>query len=119
MVHQSARKPLFWEAGAYGKKRIIYTEAEEAEASMEETPIENYEVTPPPTIPHKMRNKIVLLKRNKTPKNYLSPVPLTHLTLPPKREGENSEDDYTQKKNNKQTQQDPQQAENDKKSTDI
>ncbi len=26
----------------------IYTEAEEAEASMEETPIENYEVTPPP-----------------------------------------------------------------------
>ncbi|EJC60372.1 hypothetical protein HPHPM9_0744, partial [Helicobacter pylori Hp M9] len=26
----------------------IYTEAEEAEASMEKTPIENYEVTPPP-----------------------------------------------------------------------
>ncbi|WP_231223105.1 glycosyltransferase family 25 protein [Helicobacter pylori] len=26
----------------------IYTEAEEAEASMEETPIENHEVTPPP-----------------------------------------------------------------------
>ncbi len=26
----------------------IYTEAEEAEASIEETPIENYEVTPPP-----------------------------------------------------------------------
>ncbi|MUU40187.1 lipopolysaccharide biosynthesis protein, partial [Helicobacter pylori] len=27
---------------------------------------------PPPPIPHKMRNKILLLKRNKTPKNYLS-----------------------------------------------
>ncbi|WRD29408.1 glycosyltransferase family 25 protein [Helicobacter pylori] len=51
----------------------IYTEAEEAEASIEETPIENYEVTPPPPpIPHKIRNKIVLLKRNKTLKNYLS-----------------------------------------------
>ncbi|WRG42018.1 glycosyltransferase family 25 protein [Helicobacter pylori] len=59
----------------------IYTETEEAEApienhaeveaSMEKTPIENYEVTPP-TIPHKIHNKIVLLKRNKTPKNYLS-----------------------------------------------
>ncbi|WJI94896.1 glycosyltransferase family 25 protein [Helicobacter pylori] len=51
----------------------IYTEAEEAEASIEKTPIENHEVTPPPPpIPHKMRNKIVLLKRNKTLKNYLS-----------------------------------------------
>ncbi|WQV95557.1 glycosyltransferase family 25 protein [Helicobacter pylori] len=29
----------------------IYTEAEEAEASMEKTPIENYEVTPPPPNP--------------------------------------------------------------------
>ncbi len=37
-----------------------------------ETPIENHEVTPPPPIPHKMRNKIVLLKHNKTLKNYLS-----------------------------------------------
>ncbi len=42
----------------------IYTEAE--------VPIENHEVTPPPPIPHKMCNKIVLLKRNKTLKNYLS-----------------------------------------------
>ncbi|MFP6261544.1 glycosyltransferase family 25 protein [Helicobacter pylori] len=42
----------------------IYTEAEAPE-----TPTENHEVTPPPPIPHKMRNKIVLLKRNK--KNYL------------------------------------------------
>ncbi|RVZ84862.1 glycosyltransferase family 25 protein [Helicobacter pylori] len=50
----------------------IYTEAEEAEASIEKTPIENHEVTPPPPIPHKIRNKIVLLKHNKTPKNYLS-----------------------------------------------
>ncbi|MCQ2652592.1 glycosyltransferase family 25 protein [Helicobacter pylori] len=60
----------------------IYTETEEAEApienhaeveaSMEKTPIENYEVTPPPPIPHKIRNKILLLKRNKTLKNYLS-----------------------------------------------
>ncbi|WP_120839184.1 glycosyltransferase family 25 protein [Helicobacter pylori] len=56
----------------------IYTETEEAEApienhaeaeaSMEKTPIENHEVTPPP-IPHKIRNKTLLLKRNK--KNYL------------------------------------------------
>ncbi|MFP6276292.1 glycosyltransferase family 25 protein [Helicobacter pylori] len=61
----------------------IYTETEEAETPIEnhaevgvpieKTPIENYEVTPPPPpIPHKMRNKIVLLKRNKTLKNYLS-----------------------------------------------
>ncbi|GAA7421835.1 hypothetical protein MM0352_12860 [Helicobacter pylori] len=45
----------------------IYTEAEAPE-----TPIENHEVTPPPPIPHKIRNKILLLKRNKTPKNYLN-----------------------------------------------
>ncbi len=45
----------------------IYTETEEAEA-----PIENHEVTPPPPIPHKMRNKTLLLKRNKTLKDYLS-----------------------------------------------
>ncbi|NHB41614.1 glycosyltransferase family 25 protein, partial [Helicobacter pylori] len=50
----------------------IYTENEETEASIEETPIENHEVTPPPPIPHKIRNKILLLKRNKTLKNYLS-----------------------------------------------
>ncbi|MFP6336434.1 glycosyltransferase family 25 protein [Helicobacter pylori] len=50
----------------------IYTENEETEASIEETPIKNYEVTPPPPIPHKMRNKTLLLKRNKTLKNYLS-----------------------------------------------
>ncbi|MBH0279775.1 glycosyltransferase family 25 protein [Helicobacter pylori] len=50
----------------------IYTEAEEAEASMEKTPIENHEVTPPPPIPHKMHNKTLLWKRNKTLKNYLS-----------------------------------------------
>ncbi|GHR70464.1 hypothetical protein VN0638_05440 [Helicobacter pylori] len=43
-----------------------YTEIEEAEA-----PIENHEVTPPPPIPHKIRNKILLMKRNKTLKNYL------------------------------------------------
>ncbi|OPG20343.1 lipopolysaccharide biosynthesis protein, partial [Helicobacter pylori] len=59
----------------------IYTEAEEvetpmenhaeAEASMEKTPIENHEVTPPP-IPRKMRNKTLLLKRNKILKDYLS-----------------------------------------------
>ncbi|MFP6093584.1 glycosyltransferase family 25 protein [Helicobacter pylori] len=59
----------------------IYTETEEAEASienhaeaeasMEKTPIENHEVTPPPPIPHEIRNKTLLLKRNKTLKNYL------------------------------------------------
>lgn len=41
----------------------IYTEAE--------VPIENHEVSPPPPIPHEIRNKILLLKRNKTPKNHL------------------------------------------------
>ncbi|WQT00890.1 glycosyltransferase family 25 protein [Helicobacter pylori] len=46
----------------------IYTETEAPEA-----PIENYEVTPPPPpIPHKMCNKTLLLKRNKTLKDYLS-----------------------------------------------
>ncbi|MGN8478943.1 glycosyltransferase family 25 protein, partial [Helicobacter pylori] len=51
----------------------IYTETEEAEASIEKTPIENHEVTPPPPpIPHKMCNKTLLLKRNKTLKDYLS-----------------------------------------------
>ncbi|GAA8664245.1 hypothetical protein HpDR79_06450 [Helicobacter pylori] len=51
----------------------IYTEAEEAEAFVGETPIENHEVTPPPPpIPRKMRNKTLLWKRNKTLKNYLS-----------------------------------------------
>ncbi|GAA8557368.1 hypothetical protein oki1413_06090 [Helicobacter pylori] len=62
----------------------IYTENEEteasienhaeAEASMEKTPIENHEVTPPPPIPHEIRNKTLLLKRNKTLKNYLNTV---------------------------------------------
>ncbi|MEJ8621284.1 lipopolysaccharide biosynthesis protein, partial [Helicobacter pylori] len=41
-------------------------------ATAPEAPIENHEVTPPPPIPHEKRNKILLLKRNKTPKNYLS-----------------------------------------------
>ncbi|WP_120899053.1 glycosyltransferase family 25 protein [Helicobacter pylori] len=50
----------------------IYTEAEEVEASIEKMSIENYEVTPPPPIPHKMHNKTLLLKRNKTLKDYLS-----------------------------------------------
>ncbi|GAA8059718.1 hypothetical protein Neuguinea25_06560 [Helicobacter pylori] len=56
----------------------IYTEVEapiedhaETEAFVGETPVENHEVIPPP-IPRKMRNKILLLKRNKTLKNYLS-----------------------------------------------
>ncbi|UKJ11742.1 glycosyltransferase family 25 protein [Helicobacter pylori] len=43
-----------------------YTEIEETEA-----PIESHEVTPPPPIPHKIRSKILLMKRNKTPKNHL------------------------------------------------
>nr|BBG20885.1 galactosyltransferase [Helicobacter pylori] len=55
----------------------IYTETEEAEASIEKTPIENCEVTPPPPIPHKMHNKTLLLKRNKTLKNCLSLAKLT------------------------------------------
>ncbi|MFT2725313.1 lipopolysaccharide biosynthesis protein, partial [Helicobacter pylori] len=41
----------------------IYTETEAL--------VENHEVTPPPPIPHKMCNKILLMKRNKTPKNHL------------------------------------------------
>ncbi|MUU68060.1 lipopolysaccharide biosynthesis protein, partial [Helicobacter pylori] len=53
----------------------IYTEAEETdytEAEEAEAPIENHEVTPPPPIPYKIRNKILLTTRNKTPKNHLS-----------------------------------------------
>ncbi|MGL2645797.1 glycosyltransferase family 25 protein [Helicobacter pylori] len=50
----------------------IYTETEEAEAFVEKIPTENHEVTPPPPIPHKMRNKTLLWKRNKILKNYLS-----------------------------------------------
>ncbi|MGN8404421.1 glycosyltransferase family 25 protein [Helicobacter pylori] len=50
----------------------IYTEVEEAEVPIEKTPIENHEVTPPPPIPRKIRNKTLLWKRNKTLKNYLS-----------------------------------------------
>ncbi len=52
----------------------IYTEVEETDyTEIEETeaPIENHEVIPPPPIPHKIRNKILLMKRNKTPKNHL------------------------------------------------
>ncbi len=49
----------------------IYTEVEETDYIEAEAPVENYEVTPP-LIPHKIRNKILLMKRNKTPKNHLS-----------------------------------------------
>ncbi len=35
-----------------------YIEAEETDYTEAEAPIENHEVTPPPPIPHKMRNKI-------------------------------------------------------------
>ncbi|GAA7943257.1 hypothetical protein HpBT072_06810 [Helicobacter pylori] len=46
----------------------IYTEIEETDC-IEVEWAENHEVTPP--IPHKIRNKILLMKRNKTPKNHL------------------------------------------------
>ncbi|GAA9615995.1 hypothetical protein HpVa114_09460 [Helicobacter pylori] len=54
----------------------IYTEAEETdytEIEEAEAPIENHEVTPPPPIPHKIRNKILLTTRNKTPKKPSEP----------------------------------------------
>ncbi len=52
----------------------IYTEAEEAEASIEETPIENYEVTPPPPPnPTQDAQQDVIIETQQDPKELSEP----------------------------------------------
>ncbi len=51
----------------------IYTEAEEAEASMEETPIENYEVTPPPPNPTQDVQQDCIIETQQDPKELSEP----------------------------------------------
>ncbi|GLP32388.1 glycosyltransferase family 25 protein [Helicobacter pylori] len=51
----------------------IYTEAEEAEASMEETPIENYEVTPPPHNPTQDAQQDCIIETQQDPKELSEP----------------------------------------------
>ncbi|WRC52259.1 glycosyltransferase family 25 protein [Helicobacter pylori] len=46
----------------------IYTEAEEAEASIEETPIENHEVTPPPPNPAQDAQQDSIIETQQNPK---------------------------------------------------
>ncbi|MCQ2681095.1 glycosyltransferase family 25 protein [Helicobacter pylori] len=50
----------------------IYTEAEEAEASIEETPIENYEVTPPPN-PTQDAQQDCIIETQQDPKELSEP----------------------------------------------
>ncbi|EJC41645.1 putative lipopolysaccharide biosynthesis protein [Helicobacter pylori Hp M2] len=50
----------------------IYTEAEEAEASMEKTPIENYEVTPPPN-PTQDTQQDFIMETQQDPKELSEP----------------------------------------------
>nr|ABV45559.1 jhp0563-like glycosyltransferase [Helicobacter pylori] len=51
----------------------IYTEAEEAEASIEETPIENYEVTPPPPNPTQDAQQDCIIETQQDPKELSEP----------------------------------------------
>ncbi|MFP6184958.1 glycosyltransferase family 25 protein [Helicobacter pylori] len=51
----------------------IYTEAEEAEASIEETPIENYEVTPPPPNPTQDAQQDSIIETQQDPKELSEP----------------------------------------------
>ncbi|EJC45941.1 glycosyltransferase family 25 protein [Helicobacter pylori] len=51
----------------------IYTEAEEAEASMEKTPIENYEVTPPPPTPTQDTQQDFIMETQQDPKELSEP----------------------------------------------
>ncbi len=54
----------------------IYTETEEAEASMEKTLIENHEVTPPP-IPHKIAQQDCIIETQQDPKELSEPCKIT------------------------------------------
>ncbi|EQD95482.1 lipopolysaccharide biosynthesis protein [Helicobacter pylori PZ5056] len=51
----------------------IYTEAEEAEASIEKTPIENYEVTPPPPNPAQDAQQDCIIETQQNPKELSEP----------------------------------------------
>ncbi|GAA8685021.1 hypothetical protein HpDR81_12630 [Helicobacter pylori] len=51
----------------------IYTEAEEAEASMEKTPIENHEVTPPPPNPAQDAQQDSIIETQQDPKELSEP----------------------------------------------
>ncbi|WQW53004.1 glycosyltransferase family 25 protein [Helicobacter pylori] len=51
----------------------IYTEAEEAEASMEKTPIENHEVTPPPHNPARDTQQDSIIETQQDPKELSEP----------------------------------------------
>ncbi|GAA7801551.1 hypothetical protein HpCOL18_01700 [Helicobacter pylori] len=51
----------------------IYTEAEEAEASMEKTPIENHEVTPPPPNPTQDTQQDFVIETQQDPKELPEP----------------------------------------------
>ncbi|WQV43509.1 glycosyltransferase family 25 protein [Helicobacter pylori] len=51
----------------------IYTEAEEAEASMEKTPIENHEVTPPPPNPTQDAQQDCIIETQQDPKELPEP----------------------------------------------
>ncbi|WRE50825.1 glycosyltransferase family 25 protein [Helicobacter pylori] len=51
----------------------IYTETEEAKASMEKTPIENYEVTPPPPNPTQDAQQDFIIETQQDPKELSEP----------------------------------------------
>ncbi len=51
----------------------IYTETEEAEASIEKTPIENYEVTPPPPNPTQDTQQDCIIETQQNPKELSEP----------------------------------------------
>ncbi|WRE19878.1 glycosyltransferase family 25 protein [Helicobacter pylori] len=51
----------------------IYTETEEAKASMEKTPIENYEVTPPPPNPTQDAQQDSIIETQQDPKELSEP----------------------------------------------
>ncbi|WQZ13161.1 glycosyltransferase family 25 protein [Helicobacter pylori] len=51
----------------------IYTETEEAEASIEKTPIENYEVTPPPPNPTQDTQQDFIIETQQDPKELSEP----------------------------------------------
>ncbi len=55
----------------------IYTETEEAKASMEETPIENHEVTPPPN-PTQDAQQDFIIETQQNPKELSEPCKIAH-----------------------------------------
>ncbi|GAA7457765.1 hypothetical protein HpBHB13_04100 [Helicobacter pylori] len=55
----------------------IYTEAEEAEASIEKTPIENHEVTPPPPNPAQDAQQDCIIETQQDPKELSEPCKIT------------------------------------------